>query len=162
MNPSIAEQMEPMVTDLRAVMAKVNANSKAMMDALKAMMDALVNLKPRQSEQAQGLSERLTSPLPKEEPRNDDADCEAAITLIRKTRQVSISHFQRSLNWGYNRASRVLGLLQKRGIVGEKTGEMSYEIRAMPKPAAKKRSGVVRKTESKKAKGAKQALKKLR
>ena len=111
-----------------------------------------MNLKPRQSEQAQGLSERLMSPLPKEEPRNDDADCEAAIALIRKTGQASISHFQRSLNWGYNRASRILGLLQSRGIVGEKTGEMSYEIRALPKPATKKRSGVVRKTESKKAK----------
>ena len=128
MNPSIAEQMEQMETDLRAVMAKVNANSKAIMDAHKAMMDALVNLKPRQSEQAQGLLERLMLPLPKEEPRDDDADCEAAIALIRKTGQTAISHFQRSLNWEYNRASRVLGLLQTRGIVGAKTGEMSYEI----------------------------------
>ena len=128
MNPSIAEQMEQMETDLRAVMAKVNANSKAMMDALKAMMDALVKFKPRQGERTQGLSERLTSPLPKEEPRDDDADCEAAIALIRKTGQTAISHFQRSLNWEYNRASRVLGLLQTRGIVGAKTGEMSYEI----------------------------------
>ena len=128
MKPDLAEQMEPMVTDLRAVMAKVNANSKAMMDALKAMMDALVKTKPRQSEQAQGLLERRMSPLPKEEPRNDDADCEVAIVLIRKTGQASISHFQRSLNWGYNRASRILGLLQSRGIVGAKTGEMSYEI----------------------------------
>ena len=42
--------------------------------------------------------------------------------------------------------------MRKRGIVGEKTGEMLYEILALPKPAAKKRSGVVRKTESKKAK----------
>ena len=148
----LAEQMEPMEPDLQAVVAKVNANSKAMMDALKAMMDALVKFKPRQGERTQGLSERLMSPLPKEEPRDDDADCEAAIALIRKTGQASISHFQRSLNWGYNRASRILGLLQSRGIVGEKTGEMLYEILALPKPATKKRSGVVRKTESKKAK----------
>ena len=128
MKPDLAEQMEQMETDLQAVMAKVNANSKAMMDALKAMMDALVKFKPRQGERTQGLSERLMSPLPKEEPRNDDADCEAALALIRKTGQASISHFQRSLNWGYNRASRVLGLLQSRGIVGAKTGERSYEI----------------------------------
>jgi len=125
---NLAEQMEPMEPDLQAVIAKVNANSKAIMDAHKAMMDALVNLKPRQSEQAQGLLERRMSPLPKEEPRDDDADCEVALALIRKTRQASISHFQQSLGWGYNHAARVLDLLQKRGIVGEKTGEMSYEI----------------------------------
>ncbi len=149
---NLAEQLERMEKDLQAVMAKVNANSKAMMDALKAMMDALVKAKPRQSEETQGLLERLMSPLPKEEPRNDDADCEVAIALIRKTRRASISHFQRNLNWGYNRASRILGFLQTRGIVGAKTGEMSYEILALPEPAAKKRTGAVRKTESKKAK----------
>ena len=63
-----------------------------------------------------------------ERKRRDDGDCEAAIALIRKTRQASISHFQLSLGWVYNRASRILDLLRKLGIVGEKNGERSYEI----------------------------------
>ena len=62
------------------------------------------------------------------EMRSEVEDCEAAIALIRKTRRASISHFQLSLGWGYNHAARILDLLRTRGIVGEKTGEMSYEI----------------------------------
>lgn len=61
-------------------------------------------------------------------PRDDDADCEAAIALVRTTRQASVSHFQWHLGWGRNRAARVLDLLQTRGIVGAKTGEQAYEI----------------------------------
>ena len=115
-----AEQQERME---KAVQALVAAAASA-----QTLADISPEAKPRQSERAQGLSERLMSPLPKEEPRDDDADCEVAIALIRKTRQASISHFQRGLGWGHNRASRILDLLQTRGIVGAKTGEMSYEI----------------------------------
>ena len=55
----LAEQMERMGKELLALMAKVNANSKA-------MMDALVKTKPRQSERTESLLDRLMSPLPKE------------------------------------------------------------------------------------------------
>lgn len=117
----LAEQIERMVKELLALEAEVTAN--ALTGA-----DISPKAKLRQSERTQGLLERLMSPLPKEEPQDDDADYEAAIALIRKTRRASISHFQRNLNWGYNRAARILGLLQKRGIVGEKIGEQAYEI----------------------------------
>ena len=69
------------------------------------------------------------SPTALDEKQQSDAeDCEAAIALIRKTRLASISHFQLNLGWGYNHAARVLALLRKRGVVGEKTGPRSYEI----------------------------------
>ncbi len=55
MATNFAEQIKQIVKEMQAVIAKVKANSKAMMDAHKAMMDALVKTKPRQSEQAQGL-----------------------------------------------------------------------------------------------------------
>ncbi len=117
----LAEQQERMEKAVQALVAEAAASAQT-------LADISPKAKPRQGERTQSLLERLMSPLPKEEPLDDDVDCEAAIALIHKTRRASISHFQLSLGWGYNHAARVLDLLWTRGIVGEKTDPRSYEI----------------------------------
>ena len=61
----------------------------------------------------------------------DDADAElleAATNIIRETRRASVSLLQRRLKIGYNRAGRLMDVLEERGIVGPARGSDPREI----------------------------------
>ena len=51
-----------------------------------------------------------------------------AVALVTKTRQASISMVQRHLRIGYNRAARIIEMMEKEGIVGPSDGVKAREV----------------------------------
>jgi S-DNA-T family DNA segregation ATPase FtsK/SpoIIIE len=51
-----------------------------------------------------------------------------AIALITRTRQASISSIQRHLRIGYNRAARIIEMMEKEGVVGPSDGVKPREV----------------------------------
>jgi len=51
-----------------------------------------------------------------------------ALALITKTRQASISMIQRHLRIGYNRAARIIEMMEKEGIVGPSDGAKPRDV----------------------------------
>jgi S-DNA-T family DNA segregation ATPase FtsK/SpoIIIE len=69
---------------------------------------------------------------PKEEDKSDtleyDERYDDAVALITKSRQASISMIQRHLRIGYNRAARIIEVMEKEGIVGPSDGAKPREV----------------------------------
>ncbi|MGD9234459.1 MAG: DNA translocase FtsK, partial [Desulfobacterales bacterium] len=69
---------------------------------------------------------------PKEEEDSDtteyDERYDDAVALITKTGQASISMIQRHLRIGYNRAARIIEVMEKEGIVGPPDGAKPREV----------------------------------
>jgi len=66
-----------------------------------------------------------------EDEEIDEADDELmkqAMDVLRSTRRASTSMLQRRLRIGYNRAARIMELLESRGIVGPENGSSPREI----------------------------------
>lgn len=65
---------------------------------------------------------------------DDDADekYEEAVRIVLETRQASISMLQRRLRVGYNRAARMIELMERQGIVGPSDGVKPREVRGIP------------------------------
>ena len=59
-----------------------------------------------------------------------DEKYDEAIALITKTRQASISMIQRHLRIGYNRAARIIEVMEKDGVVGPSDGVKPREVLA--------------------------------
>ena len=57
-----------------------------------------------------------------------DEKYDEAVALITKTRQASISMIQRHLRIGYNRAARIIEMMEKEGIVGPSDGAKPREV----------------------------------
>ena len=57
-----------------------------------------------------------------------DEKYDEAVALVTKTRQASISSVQRHLRIGYNRAARIIEMMEKEGIVGPADGSKPREI----------------------------------
>jgi S-DNA-T family DNA segregation ATPase FtsK/SpoIIIE len=57
-----------------------------------------------------------------------DEKYDEAVALITKTRQASISMIQRRLRIGYNRAARIIEMMEKEGIVGPSDGAKPREV----------------------------------
>jgi S-DNA-T family DNA segregation ATPase FtsK/SpoIIIE len=64
------------------------------------------------------------------ETQGQDADekYDEAVALITKTRQASISMIQRHLRIGYNRAARIIEMMENEGIVGPSDGAKPREV----------------------------------
>jgi S-DNA-T family DNA segregation ATPase FtsK/SpoIIIE len=58
----------------------------------------------------------------------DDELMQAAIEVLRSSKRASTSMLQRRLRIGYNRAARIMELLESRGIVGPENGSSPREI----------------------------------
>lgn len=58
----------------------------------------------------------------------DEAVYRRALELIRKSKRASISHLQLHLQLGFNHASRIIKLLEERGVVGSGTPNSQREI----------------------------------
>ncbi|UCF93214.1 MAG: DNA translocase FtsK 4TM domain-containing protein [Desulfobacterales bacterium] len=63
-----------------------------------------------------------------DEPQEYDERYDDAVALITKTRQASISMIQRHLRIGYNRAARIIEMMEKEGIVGPSDGVKPREV----------------------------------
>ena len=67
-----------------------------------------------------------------EETQFDDADYDAkydeAVALVTKSRQASISYVQRRLRIGYNRAARLIEMMEHEGIVGPQIGAKQRDV----------------------------------
>jgi len=59
-----------------------------------------------------------------------DEKYDDAVALITKTRQASISMIQRHLRIGYNRAARIIEVMEKEGLVGPSDGAKPREVLA--------------------------------
>ncbi len=67
---------------------------------------------------------------PTVEVSDDDYDekYQAALEYVLTTRQASISSVQRALRVGYNRAARIIDLMEKKGIVGPSDGVKPRQV----------------------------------
>ena len=103
------------------------------------MVDFLkVNGPPRYDESVQQEIDRVA--------REDDPDAEdegggedgelgddedlyrQALDILKSTRRASTSMIQRRLRIGYNRAARIMDLMEEKGIVGPENGSSPREI----------------------------------
>lgn len=75
-------------------------------------------------ESIEGTSSSLTG----DEDGQDDELIQMAIAIIRETHRASVSLLQRRLKIGYNRAGRLMDVLEGRGIVGPAHGSDPREI----------------------------------
>lgn len=69
----------------------------------------------------------------KQEPESDeetqyDEKYDEAVQLVTRTRQASISMVQRHLRIGYNRAARIIEVMEKEGVVGPADGAKPREV----------------------------------
>jgi S-DNA-T family DNA segregation ATPase FtsK/SpoIIIE len=55
-----------------------------------------------------------------------------AVDIVSRTRQVSVSMIQRRLRIGYNRAARIVELMEKQGLVGPADGVKPREVLVRP------------------------------
>ena len=69
------------------------------------------------------LDAKIKSKDEEHDERYDDA-----IALVTKTRQASISMIQRHLRIGYNRAARIIEMMEKEGVVGPSDGVKPREV----------------------------------
>jgi S-DNA-T family DNA segregation ATPase FtsK/SpoIIIE len=61
-----------------------------------------------------------------------DEKYDEAVQLVAKERQASISYIQRRLRIGYNRAARIIEMMEKDGVVGPSDGVKSREVYVKP------------------------------
>jgi S-DNA-T family DNA segregation ATPase FtsK/SpoIIIE len=57
-----------------------------------------------------------------------DEKYDDAVALVTQTRQASISMIQRHLRIGYNRAARIIEVMEKEGVVGPSDGVKPREV----------------------------------
>jgi S-DNA-T family DNA segregation ATPase FtsK/SpoIIIE len=65
---------------------------------------------------------------PAESDEDMDEKYEAAVQIVKETRQVSISMIQRKLRIGYNRAARLVEIMEREGIVSSGDGGRPREV----------------------------------
>jgi S-DNA-T family DNA segregation ATPase FtsK/SpoIIIE len=68
--------------------------------------------------------------VPDGESADDDKLYQKALGVLRATKRASTSTLQRRLRIGYNRAARIMDLMEERGIVGPENGSSPREILA--------------------------------
>jgi S-DNA-T family DNA segregation ATPase FtsK/SpoIIIE len=57
-----------------------------------------------------------------------DEKYDEAVALVTRTRQASISMIQRHMRIGYNRAARIIDVMEQEGIVGPSDGVKPREV----------------------------------
>lgn len=70
------------------------------------------------------------------DPSSDDIDemYDMAIQVVTESRKASISYVQRRLKVGYNRAARMIEMMERDGIIGPSDGRGGREVYAPPPP----------------------------
>lgn len=82
--------------------------------------------------QKQAVYDETLLTMEETEPSEADGDIdekyEAAVQIVKETRQVSISMIQRKLRIGYNRAARLVEIMEREGIVSTGEGGRPREV----------------------------------
>jgi S-DNA-T family DNA segregation ATPase FtsK/SpoIIIE len=63
-----------------------------------------------------------------EEDAEQDPMYDQAVRLVADTKRCSTSWLQRKLGLGYNRAARIVEMMEKRGLVGPANGSKDREV----------------------------------
>ncbi|RLC28560.1 MAG: DNA translocase FtsK, partial [Deltaproteobacteria bacterium] len=78
------------------------------------------------------FDENVTKSPPKPDSKEQDEEYDdlydEALALVAKTRQASISMIQRHLRIGYNRAARIIEMMEREGVVGPSDGAKPREV----------------------------------
>jgi S-DNA-T family DNA segregation ATPase FtsK/SpoIIIE len=74
------------------------------------------------------IQQQMEKPAAQIEGDQDDELLPQAVDIIRETRRASTSSLQRRLRIGYNRAGRLMDILEEKGIVGPPRGSDPREI----------------------------------
>ena len=82
----------------------------------------------KKPEYDQSVTERVVEEKAASDNEEYDERYDDAIALITKTGQASISMVQRHLRIGYNRAARIIEMMEKEGIVGPSDGVKPREV----------------------------------
>lgn len=93
--------------------------------------------KPQYIEEILNGSEGEQVLLPGESPENDDeydALYDEAVAFVTETRRGSISSVQRKFKIGYNRAARIIEMMESQGIVSSQGHNGNREVLAPPPP----------------------------
>jgi DNA segregation ATPase FtsK/SpoIIIE, S-DNA-T family len=84
------------------------------------------------NQKAPEYNEQVTETPVKEEgslnKEDYDEKYDEAVALVTKTRQASISMIQRHMRIGYNRAARIIEVMEKEGVVGPSDGAKPREV----------------------------------
>ncbi|MBF0100361.1 MAG: hypothetical protein HQK77_05575 [Desulfobacterales bacterium] len=95
------------------------------------MIDFLKSQGP--SRYVDGISEMLNADKQTAENEDRDERYDEAIAFVTRTRQASISGIQRNLRVGYNRAARMVEMMEREGIVGPSDGIKPREVLIGPR-----------------------------
>ncbi len=92
-------------------------------------------LKKQQTPEYNRAIAEFSKPSGSDAEREDEVDekYEEALEIVRQTRQASISMLQRKLRVGYNRAARMIEMMEKEGIVGPSDGSKPREVYLPPR-----------------------------
>jgi S-DNA-T family DNA segregation ATPase FtsK/SpoIIIE len=82
----------------------------------------------KRPEYDRSVTERVVEEKAASDKQEYDERYDDAIALITKTGQASISMIQRHLRIGYNRAARIIEMMEKEGIVGPSDGAKPREV----------------------------------
>ena len=74
------------------------------------------------------VTESVTPQVGSEEEQEYDERYDDAVALVTKSGQASISMVQRHLRIGYNRAARIIEVMEKEGVVGPSDGVKPREV----------------------------------
>ena len=75
-----------------------------------------------------GILEIQEQKAEEEELGEKDEKYQEALEIVAETRQASISMLQRRLRVGYNRAARIIEMMEKEGLVGPSDGIKAREV----------------------------------
>ena len=105
-------------------------------DEIQAIVDSLKRNGPPQYDQAvQDKIDQAASEDDESSEANDDGDMgddgelfQQALDVLKSSKRASTSNLQRKLRIGYNRAARIMDLMEDKGIVGPDNGSSPREI----------------------------------
>lgn len=69
---------------------------------------------------------------PEEEDERIDARFDEAVLIVRDSQRCSTSWLQRKMTIGYNRAAKMVDMMERRGMVGPPNGSKDREVLLMP------------------------------
>jgi S-DNA-T family DNA segregation ATPase FtsK/SpoIIIE len=78
------------------------------------------------------LKPRDEDEMPEEDDAEQDLMYDDAVRIVAETRRCSTSWLQRKLGLGYNRAARIVEMMERRGLVGPANGAKDREVLVDP------------------------------
>jgi S-DNA-T family DNA segregation ATPase FtsK/SpoIIIE len=80
----------------------------------------------------ESILEEPEDELEESAPEKEDNRFEEAVLIVRETGRCSTSWLQRKMTIGYNRAAKIVEMMERRGYVGPPNGSRDREVFLMP------------------------------